>query len=54
MKCQTNVSFKATVLMLTLKKVRFRQRLRTFPVIVNNNYGKMSFTIEGKALIINN
>jgi hypothetical protein len=44
--------------MLTLKKsLRFRQSLRTFPVIVRNNYprisGKMSFTIEDKALIIN-
>jgi hypothetical protein len=43
--------------MLTLKKcLRFRQSLRTFPVIVSNNdpriSGKMSFTIEDKALII--
>jgi hypothetical protein len=42
-KCQTNVSFKPTVLMLTLKKnFRFRQS------------GKMSFTIEDEALIIIN
>jgi hypothetical protein len=50
--------FKATVLTLTLKKsFRFRQSLRTFPVIVSNNYprisGKMGFTIEDKALMIN-
>jgi hypothetical protein len=35
---------------------RFRQNLPTFPVIVSNNYprisGKMSSTIEDKALII--
>jgi hypothetical protein len=34
------------------------QNLQTFPVIVSNNYptisGKISFTIEDKALIINN
>jgi hypothetical protein len=46
-KCQTNVSFKATVLMLTLKKsFPFGQSLPTIP--------KMSFTIENKALISNN
>jgi hypothetical protein len=46
MKCQTNVSFIEI-------SFRFRQSLRTFPVIVSNNYpkisGKMSFTIEVKA-----
>jgi hypothetical protein len=46
------------VLMLTLKKsFRFWQSLRTFLVIVSNKYarisGKMGFTIEDKALIIN-
>jgi hypothetical protein len=56
-KCQWNVNFKTTMLMLTLKKsFLFRQSLRTFPVIVSNNNprisGKMSFTIE--AFIINN
>jgi hypothetical protein len=55
---QRNVSFKATVLMLTLKKsFRFWQSLGTFPVIASNNdpriSSKMSFTIEDKALIIN-
>jgi hypothetical protein len=45
--------------MLTLKQsFRFRQILRTFPVIVSNNCprisSKMDFTIEDKALIINN
>jgi hypothetical protein len=45
--------------MLTFEKsFRFRQSLRTFPVIVSNNdpriSGKMNFTIEDKALIINN
>jgi hypothetical protein len=35
-KCQRNVNFKATVLMLTLKK-----SLRTFPVIVSNNYPRI-------------
>jgi hypothetical protein len=50
--------FKTTVLMLILEKsFQFRQSLRTFPVIVRNNdlriSGKMSFTIEDKALIIN-
>jgi hypothetical protein len=44
--------------MLTLKKsFRFWQSLGTFPVIASNNdpriSGKMSFTIEDKALIIN-
>jgi hypothetical protein len=44
--------------MLTLKKsFRFRQSLRTFPVIVSNNdpkiSGKISFAIEDKPLIIN-
>jgi hypothetical protein len=58
-KYQRNVSFKVTVLMLTLKKsFRFRQSLRTFPVIVSNHYprksGKMIFTIEDKPLIIKN
>jgi hypothetical protein len=57
--CQTNVNFKATVLSFTLKKkIRFRQSLRMFPVILSNNYprisGKMGFIIEIKALIINN
>jgi hypothetical protein len=53
MKCQTNASFKATV-----KSFRFRQSLRMFPVIVSNNYprisSKMGFNIEDKALIIIN
>jgi hypothetical protein len=45
------------VLMLTLREsFRFRQSLQTFPVIQSNNYprtnGKMSFTIEDKALIM--
>jgi hypothetical protein len=48
-----------TVLISSLKKMfKFPQSLRTFPVIVNNNYsrisGKMSFTIEDITLIINN
>jgi hypothetical protein len=51
-----NVSFKATVLIK--KSFRFRQSLRTFPVIISNNYPriscKISFTIEDKVLIINN
>jgi hypothetical protein len=56
-KCQRNVSFKATVLMLILIFFfQFRQSLQMFPVTVSNNYsrisGKMSFTIEDKALII--
>jgi hypothetical protein len=58
-KCQRTVSFKATMLMLTLKKsFQFSQSLRAFPVIASNNYprisGKMSFTIEDKSLIIIN
>jgi hypothetical protein len=56
-KYQKNINFKAIVLLLTLKKV-FYFGLRTFPVIVSNNYarinGKMGFTIEDKTLIINN
>jgi hypothetical protein len=57
--CQKTVNFKATVLMLTLKKsFRFRQSLRPFTVILSNNdpriSGKISFTIEDKPLIINN
>jgi hypothetical protein len=45
-------------MMLTLKKrFQFRQSLRTFAIIVSNNYprisGKMGFTNEDKALIIN-
>jgi hypothetical protein len=56
--CQKTVNFKATVLMLTLKKsFRFRQSLRTFPVIVSNNdsriSGKMRFAVVDKAFIIN-
>jgi hypothetical protein len=54
-KCQRNVSFKATVLK---KSFRFRQSLRTILMIVSNNYprisDKISFAIEDKALIINN
>jgi hypothetical protein len=45
-------------MMLTLKKsFQFRQSLRTFAVIVSNNYprisSKMGFTVEDKALVIN-
>jgi hypothetical protein len=45
------------MLLLTLKNsFRFWQSLRTFPVIVSNNYprisGKMVFPIEDKPLII--
>jgi hypothetical protein len=48
---------KATVGVNLEKSLQLRQRLRTFPVIVSNNYprisGKMGFTIENKPLIIN-
>jgi hypothetical protein len=58
MKYQTNVNFKATVLLTLKKSFRFLQSLRTFPVILSNNYprisGKMGFPIEDKALSINN
>jgi hypothetical protein len=41
---------KAMVLLTLKKSFRFRQSLRTFPVIVSNNYprisGKVGFTIE--------
>jgi hypothetical protein len=45
--------------MLTLKTTfRFQQSLQMFTVIVSNNYprisGEMSFTIDDKALIIDN
>jgi hypothetical protein len=40
-----------------LHSFRFRQSLRTFPVILSNNYprisGKMNFFIVNKALICN-
>jgi hypothetical protein len=40
------------------KSFQFRQSLRAFSLIVNHNYpgisGKMTFTIEDKAVIINN
>jgi hypothetical protein len=42
LKCQRNVNFKDTVLLLTLKKsFRSRQSLRAFPVIVSNNYPRI-------------
>jgi hypothetical protein len=48
----------ATPLVSRFESFHFRQSLRTFPVIVGNNYprisGKMGFTIEDKALTINN
>jgi hypothetical protein len=58
-KMSKNHQFKTTVCGVNLEKsFRFQQSLRTFPVIVSNNYprisGKMGFTIEDKALIINN
>jgi hypothetical protein len=54
MQCQINVTIDVNL----ENSFRFRQSLRTFPVLVSNNYprisGKMSVTIEDKALIINN
>jgi hypothetical protein len=50
MQCQINVTIDVNL--------ENSFRLRTFPVLVSNNYprisGKMSVTIEDKALIINN
>jgi hypothetical protein len=54
-KCQRNVSFKATVLMLTLKKVfDFGKVYGLVSNISPRISGKMSFTIEDKTLNINN
>jgi hypothetical protein len=61
--CHTNVNFNNNnnnnnngVVVNLEKKFQFRQNLRTFPIIVSNNYsrisGKMGFAIEDKALII--
>jgi hypothetical protein len=57
-KCQTNVSFEATVgIDVNLENsFQFCQSLRTFSVIVSNNdpkiSGKMSFTIENKLITL--
>jgi hypothetical protein len=56
--CQRNVSFKATVLSVTLKKISISAKFTDVTCNLSNNNprisGKMGLTVEDKILIINN